>query len=154
MTTSNANLDNFDSLLDTHYDDIPDLPKYAQFPTGLLKLRVTKVELIAPKDGKDAQISLVSEFLELGEPLAEDNTVPLPPVGSYLSQTFSGGKGVQRLKEIYKDVMISLGVSTPRELLDQLEGVEYFGMNQVRGYADKVTGEKKLANNLTMAAIV
>lgn len=153
MTT--AQLDNFDALLDTHYDDIPDLPKYATFPTALLKLRCTKVEITPAKDGKEATISLTSEFLELGEPIDEATaTVPVPPIGSYLSTNYTGAKGVQRLKETFKDVMVSLNVSTPRELLDQLSGVEFYGMNQVRGYADKVTGEKKFANNLTMAAIV
>ena len=153
MTT--AQLDNFDALLDTHYDDIPDLPKYATFPTALLKLRCTKVEIVPPKDDKEATIQLTSEFLELGEPIDEaTTTVPVPPVGSLMFANFTGPKGVQRLKEVFKDVMVSLNVSTPRELLDQLSGVEYFGMNQLRSYADKVTGEKKFVNNLTMAAIV
>ena len=151
-----SNLDNFDSLLDTHYDDIPDLPKYSLFPTSLLKLRATKVDITPPKDGRDASIQITAEFLELGEPVSDEAqaVVPVPAIGSLISANFQGAKGVQRLKEIFKDIMVGLNVSTPRELLDQLEGVEFYAMNNVRGYKDKVTGEAKLANNITMAALV
>lgn len=152
MSTQNDMLDNAEALLDTHYSEIPALPKFCSFPTGTFKYRCTGTKLNPPADGKDLRIDITFEMLEVTE-VAEGGLLPTPEVGSLMSVMFSGAKGIQRMTEVFKDVMVSLNISTPRELIEQLETVEVFGANKSRSYKDKVTNELRHGNELNMVVV-
>lgn len=151
MTTQD-NLLNAEALLDTHYSEIPPLPKYCSFPTGTFKYRCIGAKIVPPADGKDLRIDISMEMLEATE-VAEGATLPTPEVGSLMSVMFSGAKGIQRMSEVFKEVMVGLDITTPRELIEQLETVEIYGANKSRAYKDKVTQELRYGNDLSLVVM-
>lgn len=161
-----ADILNFDSLLDTHIDEIPDLPKFALFPTTMLRLRGVSAEIQRPEN-KPPKLALIAEFLGFPDPSdvkdeelerlginrKEDGSIDIVE-GSLLSITFSDAKGVQRFKEVFADVIKGLGLTTPSQMLDQFEGTEFVALNKPRGVKDEVTNENRYFNGVQVAVPV
>ena len=143
----------FDTLLDTNYLEIPNLPKYAPFPSCVVKLRGLKVELTPKKGDIEAAFQLTFELLEVVDPGPEDQKVSMPEIGSFCGFKFSGAKGVQKFKELFFEVLEKGEYGSPRALLEQFDGLEMFAELKSRSYINQ-TNEVAYSQNIVRALLV
>lgn len=138
----------FDALLDTNLENIEDLADFELFPKGVYQLMGGNVKIIEADGDKDSGVQLTMSnvaAIELENPDEEP-----PKEGSLLSQRFTGEFGVKMMKKVFGDVMAKIGATTPREFLDQFEGLEFAA--QISHRRDK-NDKDKVYNDIKLAVI-
>lgn len=140
----------FDSLLDTSWDNIEDLPEFVTFPVGMYMFRGKDVKFM-PADAsknKDAAVMLMAEMIQPME-ISKDATPPQE--GSLLGIYYSGKMGIQRMKKVFGELASSLGASNPKEFLDQFTGSEFGAA--IKNRADKNDPDKVYNEVITVSPV-
>lgn len=148
----------FDSLLNSSWDDIEDLPSFAVWPTGKYVVNVKKAEVKDHQKKDDgtptrkinivAELKAVLEVIEGREP---------PVLGSLNGLTLIGKFGLEKYKQVFSELGKELNVQ-PKDLLDKLgTGLDLIIDVKERprsdGKVDPDTG-KPLTNNDWVLAIL
>lgn len=113
---------NFDSLLDANLEDLADLPEFSDFPAGVHRCTVAITQkVINAKPAMEVKLTAI-ETVELSKP-EEDKPVNAGQTSSsayFLDNEFGQGA----FKKLVAPLAASLGVSSIRDLIDQVAGTE------------------------------
>ena len=154
-----ADLELFNSLLNSDWESIEDLPDFALLPLGSHKIKITKCELKDSTKGESKEktkaVAIIAEYQGEIERVDGDET-PTPPVGSLCSQRFNGARGIQGMKKLFEDFQSV--APNPAILIDYLNrGVEIIvtvGHTESQDKVDAETGKPvKFANWKRVTAI-
>lgn len=122
--------DNFDALLDANLDDLADLPEFADFPAGVHRCSVA----IAKKEinGKPyMEVKLTGiETVELSKP-EEDKPISAGQSSSSL-YSLENPYGQGAFKKLIAPLAAHLGVSSLRDLIEQIGGTEVEAVTSFR----------------------
>lgn len=122
--------DNFDALLDANLDDLADLPEFADFPAGVHRCTVgiSKKE-INGKPYMEVKLTGV-ETVELSKP-EEDKPISAGQTSSAL-YSLENEFGQGAFKKLVAPLAAHLGVSSIRELVEQVPGTEVEAVTSFR----------------------
>lgn len=114
--------DNFDALLDANLDDLADLPAFENFPRGVHRCTVSVTQKsINDKPMMEVKLTGI-ETVELAAP-EEDKPISAGQVSSSLYDlTNEYAQGA--FKKLISPLAAHLGVTSIRDLMEQVEGTE------------------------------
>ena len=130
-------LELFDNLIMSQWDDIEDLPDFVTPPLGDYLFEITKCEKGTSKDKTQGAIKIIGALKEVVELARPDEDVA-PPIGSLCGAAYYGELGVKRFKKIFKDAAIALGANSPAEMIETLQGATLAVTIRHRADSEKV----------------
>lgn len=139
----------FTGLMGTSWDDIENLPDFANPVNGNYLMQVSKAEVRIDEENDKASIGIICALVETVE-----TDVPLEtpyPEGTLVSFRYFGDFGIKKFKKDFNQVREALGASTPEELLDMLEGTTVMGT--LRQRPDRDDPSKVYSEIVTLVAV-
>lgn len=115
------------TMMDSNWDEIADLPDFVNLPMGSFLVDVTRAEAALNKDGTDVVLKVIFEVvdtLELaqfpGVPAADLPAGSAPAPGSLTSYQYHGAIGIAKFKKIFGDTPQKLGAANPTQFIEIL----------------------------------
>lgn len=131
-----------DGLLDSTLDDIADLPSFEPFPAGAHRVLVSmEHKEINEKPSVELELKML-EVLELADP----NTAVAPVEGDTctLAYFLDNEFGLGKFKEVAVPFAAALGVSSLRDVIEQVKDIECVVISNTR--PDKKDPERVYMN--------
>lgn len=141
MSEATASLD---SLLDSSIDDLADMPEFAVFPAGVLKVRVAFEQKEVNKHPAVEMKMVLVETIELAD--ATDTPLAAGTESSVLFM-LDNEFGQGGLKEVAKALAGTLGTTSLRDTLEQAKDMEITIVSKPRSNKEKTqryTGVSKV----------
>lgn len=141
-------MSDLDNLLDATLDDLEDLPSFAPFPAGAHKVSASfEAKEIANKPAIELTLTLI-ETIELADPASA-----APKVGDTCNTMFllDNEYGRGNLKKCAASFKEALGLSSLRDVVDQVKEVECVAVTSIR--VDKNDPDKLYLNIKEIAVV-
>lgn len=142
------NIDLMNSLLNTSFDDIEDLPDFVTPVPGAYNLGCVKAEFVTDEENDKAFVNIVWQILGVVE--QEKDKVDYPE-GTLFGTRYYGEFGIKKFKKIYAALIEQLNCSNAAELIDQMENAEVLAI--VTNRSDKDDKSIKYADIQTVQAV-
>lgn len=111
----------FNSMLETGFDDIENLPDFVNLLDGSFLLNIEKVEIGKTQDETNGSVSIRCSLVEtLGRP--EVGEWPELAPGSLVNFRYYGDFGIKKLKKEWAEVIAGLQCPTPAAFIDMAAG--------------------------------
>lgn len=118
-----SELDLFTSLLETHVDNIEDLPEFETFPLGSYNFKCEKLEVSIDQAKGSAAIKGIFSLVAALELVNDEDEAPKE--GSLLSQQWGKEFGLKKFKKVFLPNFEAMQCNTLAEFIDQAAGMEF-----------------------------